>query len=136
MLTIYRIEHTKGPGPYRYSGVPDIVKATLERHNDRRSSPTPANDRVMTKKYYGHPEWADNELGRDDRRKLRYGFESLESLLKWFTASDLRVLSENGFIIATYRVKDKHVFKYKHQCVFVRPGVKTRRVITHVGLHG
>lgn len=105
---IYRIQNKNGDGCYRSPCISLDMQAMVDRHeHDMAAHPNPFND-------------SDGQFTMKDGHLC--GFESAESLHKWFSEGEIKMLAEAGFFIYGLRGV-KVVEKLPHQLVFK----KTRR---------
>ena len=114
-ITVYRVEHpTSGLGPYQHEGRDvDAVVRLVDNTTDRTScQPTARIDfpedawcsfcERMIEEHEGRSQ-LDIMLRGNPFRNILYGFANLVDLRRWFGDSFIR-LSQEGYVIATYRV--------------------------------
>lgn len=96
-----------GKGPY-------MVRQYWERgdHDAKKNTPGWMRDKKL---YKGMKDIVDHMV-------YIFGFESIESLQKWFSKSELKKMKELGYNI--YQIKVPKVIYGDAQCVFKRSEVK------------
>ena len=98
MLTVYRVEHKDGRGPYHQDfDDPHKGYIALER------TPAPWEDGIPYFPAY-----------------YRFGFKSLDQLYDWFIEEERERLKRKGFLIRLFKVKSHLVIKGRKQLVFDR----------------
>lgn len=99
-MIVYRVENSDGVGPY----------------------------------YCNSGEWCDGPHTQDTGRpmpyedipnsnhdcKNRFGFESMDKLMQWFSTSEMNKLYERGFRIVTFEVSREHTLIGAKQLIFIR----------------
>ena len=86
-MVVYRIEHdVERYGPYNIPVVKDGAQRAMIHRHDRTETRRPI-------------PWQRT-------RDWRFGFSSIKSLCRWFTANDRRMLGTRGYVIRTYRDPD------------------------------
>ena len=79
--TVYRIQNSKGKGPYVRSTLPWTI---LAAHNLCEQHPNP---------------FSDHGINRECKRYERCGFLSLHYLLNWFSNEEVEELQKRGYWI-------------------------------------
>ena len=112
MKTIYRIENTRGNGPYNdYS-----VRQHFDTNHNDAVHPTP----ILGSSY------TDTELINKYKSKGIYlygsayffGFNSMDQLNAWFSLNELKVLNEHGYSIVEYKATE--YIESKYQVIFIK----------------
>lgn len=90
-MIVYRIENERGIGPYRCQieddDIIDDLSELMFRHRDMSTHPSRLRD------------FSHKQLSNMDGEPF-FGFDSMESLLKWFTPSDLELIPDSFSIVA------------------------------------
>lgn len=102
---VHRIENAEGWGPYRASGTYGEDMLSVWRNHSGSSN---------------HPNsWRDG-LETWDNGDWRFGFLTIEQLMKWFNPEEMAILYNNGFQIRTYTTSEYHVGGSGKQIVFLK----------------
>lgn len=112
---VYRVQNCDGGGCYTDSDFSDELNEMTAKHDeDTENHPAPGND--------GETKWDFECL---------HGFESLESLCKWFSDTELQLLEGHGFYVCELR--NVRIIEYlQHQVLFKRTkktGIKILEVV-------
>lgn len=114
MQIIFRVCNKNGTGPYRdrkkYESV--ALRTMIDVHNDSKSHPgywTESQDKTDSSSIENH----------------RFGFDSIDALMEWFSKSDREILFKNGFFVQVLSVPSvPWVGRYSGQCLF-KAGTET-----------
>ena len=109
MQTIYRLEDSRGLGPYRYDS-PLLLKYPM-LHMDAE-----------------HPSWAQANGKWVDADEY-FGFRTIELLLKWFEGYLIEAI-EFGFNIVEVVVYNVELCRSGKQCLFNIKDVVSKRTCT------
>jgi hypothetical protein len=108
---VYRWQDKDGDGPYG-SGL-----SFSTGHNDE-AHPTPLQDKnpcsIRTFAY----RMTYKTHGENIARKIYFGFDSMEQMNKWFTASEQKEMCENGFNLVKIEVNEEYIHRFGKQVMF------------------
>lgn len=111
MPKVYRVEHKKDRvGPYiseNFGGCPEdyaLAAYFMDKHQHCECHPSPYLDGLFTK-YTSDMDFVAEHV---------FGFDSVESLKKWFGSAG-RILEACGYVITVYRVDEKHIRRGNYQ---------------------
>ena len=106
MALVYRVEDSKGSGPYRsqYYETLMLPSRCEERHSNDEH-PCPAEDRILHRYMY-----TDEYCG----------FKDLDQFRAWFNLRDRRKLDSQGLSLAVYRVSNSNITYGEHQVLFYK----------------
>jgi hypothetical protein len=108
-MRVYRVENLyTGKGPYVSGGGWETQDHTDDNH------PGPDRDPML------QAHWFNISYG--ERSDWSFGFESLESLLKWFSLSELASLERNGHCIMWIDLDPGEILFGAKQAIFKKCG--------------
>lgn len=112
---VYRVQNSSGGGCYANCGHQgELVRMRIRHDKDTENHPTPSND--------GATKWRPNCL---------HGFESLESLRKWFSDAEIELLESHGFYVCELR-NVQMVQCLRHQVLFRRTKETSTKILEAV----
>lgn len=110
MFTVYRVQNSRGIGPYHSFGNSEALGERLEIHRTYTGAddpwPSPWEDGVLT-----------SRTGFD---AYFFGFASMRDLRAWFSLRERKLLEDAGFHITVFRVPRKYVIVGGKQVAFQR----------------
>lgn len=123
-MRIYRIEDSRGLGPYHESSpMLRVWRWGAEGPFDIAGKhPSPDHDSGLRNWWLAHVTRAPDEETLD---AIRFGFASLEQLHAWFYNDDwFTSMDKNGFHLRIYDVSDDNVIKGRAQVIFYKDAAK------------
>jgi len=102
VMLVYRLENTKGHGPFNTGQLYEFVDMLFHQDKDR----------------YPSTYLAFLRIEQDDVGNKPHGCKSLRELLYWFPAKVIRQMRGRGFGVAVYEVDRQHIIFGKFQLVF------------------
>ena len=114
-MIVYRVEDSKGLGPYRHRTLGDDIDDILDGHSCCDKHPHPTRDAGLEH----FDMWS--LTGRH-----RFGFKSLRDLRNWFDDGCLDLLRNYGYRVVAYDVNRAWVDVGGYQVVFMTTGIRRR----------